>query len=504
MPISPREARSSADPLQAALHTPLCDQLGCRYPLILAGMGGAARSALVTAVTAAGGFGFLGMVREPPELIRDEVARVRKRTDRPFGVNLIPAATPVELLEQQIDLCIELRVPVVGLFWSVRPEVIGRLRKAGILVVCQVGSAAEGQQALRAGADVLIAQGVEAGGHVRARQPLARVLAELLAIARVPVAAAGGIAGGEDVARVLAQGAQAAVLGTALLATEESFAHDYHKRRLVEAQGADTVLTEAFWINWPPSAPVRVLRNSVTRGERGDPSDVRRTVIGEEKGRPVYLFSTDSPLRSMTGDFEAMALYAGKGVGRIYTVEPAARCIERIAVVAAGCLRPREPALAGHAVSARGAVASGQGEGAPLVQACAILAVLDELLEAERAGARIALRTATETEDAAFRRVIEFCHRDGTRWCAMLTRNIRRLQGTPSMRTGVFYGRAMLIGDLCERMDFLNGGQRWLVGKLRELLAVVEDADLHDDLAEMLDAHQSSIDMIYTLLHPPP
>lgn len=333
---------SSADQRGAAAtlpSTPLCDLLGCRQPLLLAGMGGPARGALAAAVSEAGGFGFLGMVREPLELIRHEVAALRARTAQPFGVNLIPAATPSALLTQQIDLCIELRVPVVGLFWTVDSDVVARLRKAGITVVYQVGSAAEAAEAQQAGASALIAQGIEAGGHVRARQPLAEVLAEVLAVAQVPVAAAGGIADGRAVARVLAQGAQAAVLGTALLASEESFAHDYHKQRLVAAQAGDTVHTEAFHINWPPSAPVRVLRNSVTRGERGNPASAARTVIGAEGERPIYLFSTDSPLQSMTGDFEAMALYAGTGVEHVRAVEPAGRQLARIAAEAAASLR---------------------------------------------------------------------------------------------------------------------------------------------------------------------
>ena len=151
----------------------------------------------------------------------------------------------------------------------------------------------------------------------------------------LPVLAAGGLVDGADLVTVLALGAQGAVFGTALIATEESFAHEYHKQRLVEAANEDTVLTDAFHINWPHGANVRVLTNSVTRGERGDPFGKRRTVIGDDEGRPIYLFSTDSPLRSMTGDFEAMALYAGAGVGRISAVQPAADKIHAIATQAA-------------------------------------------------------------------------------------------------------------------------------------------------------------------------
>ena len=115
-------------PLISSLKTPLCELLGCDVPVVLAGMGGVARSELVAAVTTAGGFGFLGMVREPPELIRSEIARVRAATTRDFGVNLIPAATPSDLLEAELDAVIAERVAAVTLFWDLRPDIVRRLR----------------------------------------------------------------------------------------------------------------------------------------------------------------------------------------------------------------------------------------------------------------------------------------------------------------------------------------------------------------------------------------
>jgi nitronate monooxygenase len=304
------------------LSTRVCDLLNCRYPIVLAGMGGVARSELVTSVSNAGGFGFLGMVREPPSLIRQEVEAVRRATSQRFGVNLIPAATDSELLERQLRMCVDLAVPVVALFWELVPGVVERLRDAGVLVFYQVGSAKEGELAQRAGAHILIAQGVEAGGHVRGTTPLKRLLQEVIATSDVPVLASGGIVDGRDVAEAFSCGAEGVVIGTAFLASPESFAHDYHKGRIVAAKSKDTLLTDMFHINWPIGAPVRVLQNSATRGERGDPFGPK-SVIGEEEARPIYLFSTDSPLRSMTGDFEAMALYAGQGVDKIDAIIPA-------------------------------------------------------------------------------------------------------------------------------------------------------------------------------------
>ncbi|WP_156461326.1 nitronate monooxygenase [Devosia sp. Root436] len=325
------------------LHSPVCDLLGSRIPLVLAGMGGVARAELVSAVTAAGGFGFLGMVREPPELIQREVERLRQSGHRHFGVNIIPAATDPALLERQVATCIELAVPVVGTFWDLDEQVTRRLRDAGITVVHQVGSVDEAIEAARAGVEIVIAQGREAGGHVRGVRPLRDLLPDVTAAVTIPVLAAGGLATGGDLVTAMALGAAGIVLGTALMATEESFAHAYHKQRLLAADAGDTVLTSSFHINWPPNAPVRVLKSAVTSGASGDPHAPGRVVIGDEEGRPIYLFSTDSPLRSMTGDFESMALYAGTGIGRIRDIGSAVARLQNI-VAEAEALLTTDPA----------------------------------------------------------------------------------------------------------------------------------------------------------------
>lgn len=342
-------------------NSPLCNLLGCTVPVVLAGMGGVSRSELVAAVTEAGGFGFLGMVREPPELIACEIERLYELGHRRFGVNIIPAATDPVLLEHQVTTCIRLGVPVVGTFWDLDEWLTARLRDAGILVVHQVGSIDEALAAQRAGVDVIIAQGREAGGHVRGVRPLRELLPELASAVNVPVLAAGGISSGGDLVTAMALGAEGVVLGTAMIATHESFAHAYHKQRLLTAEADDTLLTSTFHINWPPGAPVRVLRSATTSGARGDSHTVERIVIGAEGERPIYLFSTDSPLRSMTGDFESMALYAGTGVGRIIEITPAgdrlraivAEAEELIAIQSetAEVAEPSSPACYAHEIS---------------------------------------------------------------------------------------------------------------------------------------------------------
>ena len=381
-------------PLTSALKTPVCTLLGCDVPVILAGMGGVARSELVAAVTEAGGFGFLGMVREPPELIRAEIARTRASTTRGFGVNPIPAATAPALLEAELEAVLAERVAAVTLFWDLRPDIVIRLRAAGCLVLCQVGSVEEAEAAADAGAQILIAQGFEAGGHVRGRIRLAELVPEIVARVSVPVLAAGGIVDGKGLAAMLRLGAQGAVIGTGFLATRESFAHDFHKNRIVAAQPGETIHTEAFHINWPIGAPVRVLANSVTRGEHGDPRSAARPVIGEEAGRPIYLFSTDSPLRNMTGDFEAMALYAGEGAGAIASIPTAAERLNAIVAEAAAILGSddAEPVGAGPDIEPRSpacAMLEAPDAYMGFADKAELATFLNSLLEAERAGSRV-------------------------------------------------------------------------------------------------------------------
>lgn len=317
------------------LHTPLCDLLGCRYPVLQAGMGGVARSELAAAVSQAGGFGCLGMVREPPELIAREIAAVRERTDRPFGVNLIPCATEPELFAEELAACAEAGVSTMVFFWDVMPDAVAAAKSAGMRVLYQVGSVEGARAAEIVGADAIIAQGLEAGGHVRGGVTSLVLLPQVARAVSVPVIGSGGFASGAGLVAALALGAQGIHCGTAFLATEESFAHDLHKRRVVEAGPEATVHTDAYAINWPKGSPVRVLANAMTETLGGnlfghDPDAIPREQVAEEEGRPIYLWSTDSPLRSMTGDLDRLALFAGQVAGQLESVRPAADLVASI------------------------------------------------------------------------------------------------------------------------------------------------------------------------------
>lgn len=322
--------------------------LGCRHPILSAGMGGVARAELVSAVSNAGGFGLLGMVREPPAVIEREIAAVRAATDRPFGVNVIPRGTEPALLAAQLDTCLSARVPAMCFFWDVFPQVIARAKDAGAIVLYQVGSLEDALAAEKAGADLIIAQGVEAGGHVRGHTGILTLLPLIAKHVRVPVVASGGFATGGGLIAALALGASGIHCGTLFLATHESFAHDYHKQRIVDAQAGDTVHTDLYAINWPPGSPVRVLANSVTREAGGrlfgnDPYLLPREVIAQEPDYPIYKFDTNSPLRTTTGDLEKMALFAGESSALVDTCASVDEVINRLlseAIAASAHARP--------------------------------------------------------------------------------------------------------------------------------------------------------------------
>lgn len=325
------------------LHSPICDLLGCDHPILLAGMGGVARSDLVAAVANAGGYGILGVVREPPELIALEVAAIRARTPKPFAVNLIPAATDPALLDAELNTCFELKVPALCFFWHPITDAIRRAKAAGCLVLHQVGSLKAALEAEAAGADVLIVQGVEAGGHVHGTAAALILVEQVARATKLPVAASGGFATGASLIAARALGAQAIHCGTAFLATAESFAHDDHKARVLAAQAEDTVYTDVFARNWPANSPVRVIRNSVTEALGHNltgyhPDSFAPEIIAHEADRPLMRYSTDSPLRITTGDLEAMPNYAGQSAALITDLPTAA---ERIATI----LRDAQTAL---------------------------------------------------------------------------------------------------------------------------------------------------------------
>ncbi len=303
-----------------------------RVPIMQAPIGPAATPELVAAVSEAGGIGSLGASWTPPDLLREQIRRIRRHTDRPFCVNLVLAFDQ----EDRLELVLRERVALVSFSWGVRPELVHRAQAAGSLVLVQVGSAAEARAAAAAGCDALIAQGIEAGGHVQGQVGLLELVGEVRRQATLPVIAAGGVADGDGVRTVLGAGAAGAAMGTRFLATPEADVHPGYVRRLLDATSADTVLTELFDGGWP-GAPHRVLRYPThERWERaGRPPSGQRPgegdVIATVDGRPIARYAADEPRRTTVGEIDAMCLYAGQGVGLIDRVEPAQDVVSRIA-----------------------------------------------------------------------------------------------------------------------------------------------------------------------------
>lgn len=308
-------------------------RLGVELPIVQAPIGSATTPALAAAVSNAGGLGMLAGSWRSPVVLRDLIGQTRALTRQPIGVNLVLEFDPA----RQIETALKAGVRIISLFWGDPAPWVPKVHQAGGIVIHSVGSPEEAANAVAAGVDLLVAQGVEAGGHVRGTVPLADLIGAVKGVATgIPVLAAGGVGDANDARRALALGADGVWLGTRFLASVEAGAHTEYKERLVAARGTDTVLGTVFDIGWP-NAPHRALRNStVSAWERaGRPSSGARPGEGEivarhADGRPVVRYEDTIPLEGMTGDLEALALYAGQSVDAIVNVMPAARIVEAL------------------------------------------------------------------------------------------------------------------------------------------------------------------------------
>ena len=294
--------------------------VGCSHPLQLAPMGRIGTPELAAEVTNAGGLGMLPgtVARAALEPMLNEVAAV---TPGPFGVNfLLPFLDP-----DAVDAAASSARLVEFFYGDPDPGLVGRVHAAGALAGWQIGSVAEARAAVEAGCDVVVAQGTEAGGHVRGRLALFPLLEQVLGTVGVPVVAAGGIATGRTVAAALAAGADAVRVGTRFAAAHESAAHPDYVEALLRAVGEDTVLTEAFGLDWP-HAPHRVLRSCLEAAEALDEAVV---AVREEGGRevPMQRWASTPPSRNVRGRVAAMALYAGEGVAAVQRVQPAGEIV---------------------------------------------------------------------------------------------------------------------------------------------------------------------------------
>ncbi|MFN8662801.1 MAG: nitronate monooxygenase [Thermomicrobiales bacterium] len=321
------------------LHTRLCDLLGIEHPIISAPMAGIAGVDLVAAVSGAGGFGVLGATvpfpdPERPEEVRRQIRAVRERTDRPFGVGIVPGFPGSA---DVLAVALEEQVAAVTCSFADPEPVIAAAHAAGVKVLAQVQTLERATRAARAGADVITAQGTDAGGHCGLNGTLAFVPAvrdAVASIAEIPVVAAGGIADGRGLAAVLLLGADGAWMGTRFCATPEVELDELSKSRIVVATVDDTVRTMAYDVllalpAFGAGVASRVLRN---------------TFLEEWDGREPDLLAAREALLAeaeAAGEVDAGAVWAGHASGLIHGIEPAAEIVRRVVAEAEGVLRSR-------------------------------------------------------------------------------------------------------------------------------------------------------------------
>ncbi|HEY0520410.1 MAG TPA: nitronate monooxygenase [Ilumatobacteraceae bacterium] len=303
------------------MNNPFTELVGTTWPIQQAGMSGTATPALAAAVSNSGALGMIGIGRQQRSLIERYLDEVAVLTTRPVGATCIAHFVQPDV----VDL-VASRLPIVEFFYE-WPDA-GRVPE-GVVCGWQVGSVDEARAAVDAGCHYVIAQGTEAGGHVRGHVPLAELLPAVRAAIDVPIVAAGGIGDANAVRVAMHMGADAVRIGTRFVATRESNAHPAYIDALVDARAEDSVLTEAFGVGWP-DAPHRVLRSSIDAAAATAEEVVGRTLLSDGTAMAMPRFGSSSPNRDTTGDISAMALYAGRSVGSVDRIMTAAEVIAEL------------------------------------------------------------------------------------------------------------------------------------------------------------------------------
>jgi nitronate monooxygenase len=299
------------------LRTAFTDLIGCTVPIQLAAMGGVGSPGLAAAVSRAGGFGMVSRSQTAEAL-----DRLWEQTDGMFGVNFL-----MPFVERAAVDTAAGRARLVEFFYGdPDPSLVEAVHRGGALASWQVGSREEALAAVAAGCDLIVAQGREAGGHVRGNLGLLTLLCQVLEVVEVPVLAAGGIGTARAMAAALAAGAAGVRVGTRFVAAQESGAHRLYVDALIAATAGDTMLTETFSTDWP-DAPHRVLRSSVEAANANQLEPVGHAASGWEVPR----LHPTPPDHETTGVIEAMALYAGESVDGVKAVQPAAEIVHELA-----------------------------------------------------------------------------------------------------------------------------------------------------------------------------
>jgi NAD(P)H-dependent flavin oxidoreductase YrpB (nitropropane dioxygenase family) len=298
------------------LHTPVCDLFEIDVPIFQAGMARYTTPELVAAVSNAGALGIIGGLGRTSDELRSEIRRVRELTSRPFGVNHVVC----QIDQAAAQMTLAQRVPVLSLAWGRAAELTYQAHEAGIKVVHMVGTPEEAGQVASDGADVIVAQGTEGGGHVGMMSTLPLVPQVVDIVGGVPVLAAGGIADGRGLAAVLMLGAQGALIGTRFLATPEARGKGHSKDVILNALGSQTVASRFYddvMGNVWPGAIVRTVQHALLEewAERA-----QEWSLAADQLRP----SLEAAVAA--GDF----VLAGESAGLVHDIVPAGELVSRI------------------------------------------------------------------------------------------------------------------------------------------------------------------------------
>lgn len=315
------------------ISTRFTELVGCRVPIQLAGMGGVATPELAGAVAGAGGLGMVGAPLLSPAELAEALEGLNARKLGPVGATFI-----ISFLDRACVEAAASRAKVVEFsFGPPDRSLVDLVHAGGALASWQVGSCEEALAAVEAGCDLIVAQGIEAGGHLTGRIGLFALLEEVLDVVKLPVLAAGGIGSGRTMAAALAAGASGVRIGTRFLTSPEANIHPAYAEKLLQARAKDTVFTEAFHVMMP-GIPHRVLRSALEAAQAFQGDVTGELVLGSQR-MPLPRWAVPSPTRQTTGAIEAMALYAGESVSAVKSRQPAAEIVKELAEQAEQHLR---------------------------------------------------------------------------------------------------------------------------------------------------------------------
>ncbi len=305
------------------LETTFTRLVGCTVPIQLAGMGSILSPELAAAVSNAGALGQMTFAGIEVEDARRRLDRLSLLTSKPFGVNLLIPYLDMKILEVAAA-----KARVIDFFWGdPDPELVSFVHDAGALASWQVGSTVEAIAAEAAGCDFIIAQGIEAGGHIRGTLGLLPLMSSVLDEVSIPVLAAGGIGSGRSIAAVLTAGAAGVRMGTRFIAAEESNAHPDYVQAVIRARAEDSVRTNKFHVECPLCPSTHgVLRQAIEAADAFQGEYVAEIEFGGKR-QQIARFRGVPPFKGFHGHIDAMACYAGQSVGDVKSIQPAAEIV---------------------------------------------------------------------------------------------------------------------------------------------------------------------------------